>query len=109
MGALGSIAERAKVVVLRMDLVPVMDATGLVALESAVARLSARGCQTIICGMQPQPSQLLRRSAAVRGSHVIFSDDTPQALRAAETLVHAAAPAHPAADGGVAPVDPRHG
>jgi sulfate permease, SulP family len=99
MGALGSIAERAKVVVLRMDLVPVMDATGLVALESAVARLSARGCQTIICGLQPQPSQLLRRSAAVRGSHVIFSDDTPQALRAAEALLNATTPAHAPAGG----------
>jgi anti-anti-sigma regulatory factor len=36
-----------------------MDATGLVALESALAELHRRGSMTIITGLQPQPARVL--------------------------------------------------
>ena len=43
MGSLGAIAGRLKVLIIRLDTVPVMDATGLVALESAIAALTKTG------------------------------------------------------------------
>jgi SulP family sulfate permease len=58
MAALG-VVDKATAVVLRMDGVPAMDATGLVALESALAELHKRGCLTIITGLQPQPRRVL--------------------------------------------------
>jgi SulP family sulfate permease len=62
MGSLGVIGGRLKVLIVRLDHVPVMDATGLVALESAVATLSKQGCLTILTGLQSQPAALLARA-----------------------------------------------
>jgi SulP family sulfate permease len=93
MGALGSIAGNAKVVVLRMDAVPAMDATGLVALESALELLRKSRVFTIISGMQGQPSQLLAKSELGKaGSHVTFCPDTESAISAAEEHLRNRAP-----------------
>jgi sulfate permease, SulP family len=51
--------DRAKTVILRLDQVPAMDATGLVALESVLAQLRKRGCMTVIVGLQPQPKRVV--------------------------------------------------
>ena len=51
-----------KVLIVRLDRVPVMDATGLFALESAIATLTRHGCLTILTGLQPQPAQLVARA-----------------------------------------------
>jgi sulfate permease, SulP family len=61
MGTLG-IVDKATTVILRLDGVPAMDATGLVALESALAELHRRGCLTIITGLQDQPRRLLENA-----------------------------------------------
>ena len=63
MGSLGTVAGGLKVLIVRLDKVPVMDATGLVALESAIATLTGHGCATILVGLQPQPAQLIERAA----------------------------------------------
>ncbi len=62
MANLGTVAGDLKVLVFRLDRVPVMDATGLVALESAIATLTGRGCLTILTGLQPQPAGLVARA-----------------------------------------------
>ena len=62
MANLGTVAGDLKVLVVRLDRVPVMDATGLVALESAIATLTRRGCLTILTGLQPQPAGLVARA-----------------------------------------------
>jgi SulP family sulfate permease len=82
MGALGSIAGRAKVVVLRMEGVPVLDATGLVALESALARLRASRCSAILCGLLPQPAAALERAGLTKIVQVC--PDIDSAITAAE-------------------------
>jgi len=46
-----------------MHHVPVLDVTGLVALESAIARLHKRKALVILAGVQQQPSRVLARSA----------------------------------------------
>jgi len=62
-GALRS-AERRKVrvVVLDMEDVPALDATGLVALESLVADLNGGGVKVVLVGLQRQPLRALARA-----------------------------------------------
>jgi len=51
-----------RVVVLDLRSVPVIDATGLVALESTVARLREGGIAVVLAGVQPQPLRALARA-----------------------------------------------
>jgi sulfate permease, SulP family len=51
-----------RVLIIRLDQVPAMDATGLVALESALTQLRNSGCRVILCGLQRQPAELLNRA-----------------------------------------------
>jgi SulP family sulfate permease len=60
MATLRVIADKARVVLLTMDQVPDMDATGLVALESALERLERQKIFVVLTGVQRQPRKLLR-------------------------------------------------
>jgi SulP family sulfate permease len=62
MGSLGTVAGGLRVLIVRLDKVPVMDATGLVALESAISTLTKHGCLTILTGLQSQPAALVERA-----------------------------------------------
>lgn len=85
MATLGVIADKARVVILRMDQVPDMDATGLVALESALERLEHHKCMTIIVGLQRQPRRLLRSgNVKARFTHLRIRPDIHTALSTAE-------------------------
>ena len=53
MGSLATAAGELKVLIIRLDAVPVMDATGLVALESAIETLSKNNCVAVLSGLQP--------------------------------------------------------
>ncbi len=48
--------------ILRMRFVPIMDTTGLVALEDIYYDLKRRGCQLLLSGLQPEVRQLLERT-----------------------------------------------
>ena len=61
-----------------------MDATGLVALESAIAALSKRGCVTILTGLQKQPQGLIERAGlSRRGWQLVVEPDLVAAVEAA--------------------------
>jgi SulP family sulfate permease len=62
MSALQRVPTGIKVVVLDVASVPAIDATGLVSLESAVARLHQLGMFVVVGGVQPQPFRALARS-----------------------------------------------
>lgn len=62
MGALRSVGEHVRVVVLDLSGVPAMDATGLVSLESTVARLASRDVFVVLAGVQAQPMHVLERA-----------------------------------------------
>ena len=62
MRSLHDIAGPAKVVVLDLGAVPVLDATGLVGLESAVERLQLDRRQVVLARVQPQPMAVLARA-----------------------------------------------
>jgi SulP family sulfate permease len=75
------VVDQARALVLRMDGVPAMDATGLVALESALAELHKRGCLTVITGLQPQPRQLLAAAHIEdRPGQLLIRDDVTAAV-----------------------------
>ncbi len=60
--ALGTIDAGVKAVIFRMDGVPAMDITGLVAFESALEQLRQGGCLTVLVGLQPQPLKILEKA-----------------------------------------------
>jgi SulP family sulfate permease len=90
MGSLGRIGGHIEVVILRLESVPVMDATGLVALESAIEALTKRGCVAIISGLRQQPAELIER-AGLRHKpwRLMLRPDVASAIAAAEEVVGA--------------------
>ncbi len=62
MAALEVVARDTRVVILVMDQVHAMDATGLVALESALESLRSHKRLAILCGVCPQPLALLNKA-----------------------------------------------
>lgn len=62
MNALQRVPTGIKVVVLDLSAVPAIDATGLVSLESAVARLHQLGMVVVLGGVQGQPLRALAKS-----------------------------------------------
>jgi sulfate permease, SulP family len=96
MANLGAVSGRIQVLIMRLDNVPVMDATGLVALESAIAALTKQGCVAILTGLQEQPGQLLERAGfRHRPWRLMIRPDLSSALAAAEEVLGTAAGAGP--------------
>jgi SulP family sulfate permease len=62
---LGHIGDRTRVVILRMESVTAIDASGLVGLESALERLRGRHVLTILTGLQPQPVKAMEKAGIV--------------------------------------------
>ena len=60
--ALQFVGDHSKVVVLDVHSVPVLDVTGLVALESAISKLQSRKALVILSGVQAQPRRVLARA-----------------------------------------------
>lgn len=95
MSALGSIGGGVKVVVLELADVPVMDATGLVAFESALDGLAGRGVFTVVCAVAAQPAELLRRAhIEEHAGGLAFRPDLDSALELARDRL-AASPGRP--------------
>ena len=97
MGSLGAIGGRLKVLIIRLDHVPVMDATGLVALESAVTTLTKHGCLTVLTGLQKQPAELLSRAEfETRPWRVAIRPDFAAALATAREAIAGTGASSPA-------------
>jgi SulP family sulfate permease len=82
-------ADKRLAVILYLGQVPVIDATGLVALETAIDRLKRGGHKVILAGLQKQPLQVIKRAglAPERGKLAI-APDLDSALSLA--IVHSA-------------------
>jgi len=78
MGTLETVASRAKVIILDMESVPAMDATGLVGLESALERLDGTGTVVLLAGVQAQPRKLLD-NAGLDEAHLVYVFDSVEA------------------------------
>jgi SulP family sulfate permease len=57
---------RSLAVIIYLGQVPAMDATGLVALETLIAKLKRGGHKVILAGARPQPAEVLARAGIVR-------------------------------------------
>ena len=77
------VRKNVTIVVLDLRAVPVMDATGLVSLESAVARLRQGRIDVYLAGVQRQPLELLLRAGFRAREGVTFHATFEDALRAA--------------------------
>jgi SulP family sulfate permease len=86
--AMGTIGDDKRVVVLGLGQVPVIDATGLVALESALALLERQRRFVIIAGPLPEPRSVFEKAELEANmAHVLFAESTEQALAIARDLV----------------------
>ena len=62
LGALSVVGEGVHTVIIDLEDVPAVDATGLVALESIVERLNRHGAKVVITGVRPQPRRALDKA-----------------------------------------------
>ncbi|RDV38719.1 C4-dicarboxylic acid transporter DauA [Bradymonadaceae bacterium TMQ3] len=80
MAALEIVSGEMRAVILELDQVPAMDATGLVALESAVETLREHQCQVALVGCQKQTRELLERAAIAERDGVVIAETSTEAL-----------------------------
>jgi len=89
MATLGVITEKTRAVILRMEQVPVIDASGLVALESSLERLRKQRIPAILVGLQRQPMRALEKAQIrERPGQLVISSTIEAAIRMAEDLTH---------------------
>jgi SulP family sulfate permease len=62
---LNRVPVAAKAAILHVGAVPILDVTGLVALETAIERLNKKGIFVVVAGVQAQPAKLFERSNLV--------------------------------------------
>ncbi|HVZ74655.1 MAG TPA: C4-dicarboxylic acid transporter DauA [Polyangia bacterium] len=92
MSRIGGVSGRVRVLVMRLDKVPTMDATGLVALESALESLTKQGCVAVLTGLQAQPAALLERAGfRHKPWRLLMRPDLASGLAAAEDVLKSSA------------------
>ncbi|AUW60594.1 sodium-independent anion transporter (plasmid) [Sphingobium sp. SCG-1] len=80
-----AMSQQPRAIILRMRLVPMIDASGATALERLVDEATRAGIHVILSGVQPQPQEMLRRvHLSPDGKRIRFADDFAAALRLAE-------------------------
>lgn len=78
-----------KVFILRLRQVPMIDASGVAALEALIKRCGQHGTRVILSAVQPQPRQVLRRMDWSRDHDVPMVANLAEALRLAEKMIAA--------------------
>ena len=98
---LDRLVETPRVFILRMRLVPIIDASGVHALENLAARCRRQGTALVISGLQPQPRRILADMGFDRhAADVRFAADYAQAIATARALAAPASAAGTARDAG---------
>jgi SulP family sulfate permease len=88
MNALGSVGADTRVIVLALERVPSIDATGFVALESAILRLRTLKKWVVLAGPLPEPRRIFERAnLSKHHEHVRFAENLETALTLARELV----------------------
>jgi SulP family sulfate permease len=88
MGAIGSVGADARVVVLALGRVPTIDATGFVALESAIRRLRSAKKRVILAGPLPHPRSVFDRANLPKHhEHVHFAETLDAGIALAKELL----------------------
>ena len=86
--AIEEVDELPKVLILRLNLVPAMDATGLNIMESIVERMKAKNGTVILSGIHRQPLEILTNAGfdAVIGQENLCATFDEALARASECL-----------------------
>ena len=106
MHALNMLSDKTRVVILDLSAVPVMDATGLVNLESALQRLNKDKVFIVLAGAQPQPSALMRKAGLKEHpGELALVASVEDAVSLARTLVPSPEP--PPSQGAARPLSSR--
>jgi sulfate permease, SulP family len=88
MGAIDAVGGGARAIVLALGAVPVIDATGLVALESTLARLRRAEKLVVIAGPLPEPREVFEKAKLeVSHEHVFLADTLEQGVQLASDLL----------------------
>ncbi|HJQ17199.1 MAG TPA: SulP family inorganic anion transporter [Allosphingosinicella sp.] len=86
--ALKRIGRLPRAIVLRLELVPYLDASGVAAVQEFVAQARADGTVVILSGAQSQPFRLLKRSGLGRSSALVrHAPDYDRALVLARKII----------------------
>lgn len=87
---LKAMGQMPKILILRMRLVPYLDATGESALESVIKQCGDNGTQIILSGLQPQPLKMLKNAHIEEGkAHLSFLPNYESALKKAKDTLNA--------------------
>ena len=82
------LGEPAKVIILRMRLVPLLDSSGVQALEEFVEQARIGGARVILSGVRPQPFAMLKRARLGRSSgKLLYTVNYAKALVTAASIV----------------------
>jgi SulP family sulfate permease len=81
------VGQAPRVIILRMRLVPLLDASGVTAVEAFVGHAKSIGAQVILSGVQPQPASMLTRvKLGPETGQIRYAPDYRTALSMAKTL-----------------------
>ena len=79
-----AMGQRPEIIIVRMRLVPMIDATGATAIEAFVDQAELAGTQVILSGVMPQPLEMLRRvHLGPQDGRIRFAASFADALRLA--------------------------
>jgi len=88
LNTLRRVGQSPKVIILRMRLVPLLDASGLQALEEFITQAEISGAKVILSGVQSQPRSMLDRvELGADSSRIRYAPDFAQAQDMALSLV----------------------
>jgi SulP family sulfate permease len=81
-----AMGQRPRAIILRMRLVPMIDASGATALKGLIDEAKRTGIMVILSGVQTQPREMLRRVDLADGNgRVRYADDFAHAVQLAES------------------------
>ncbi|MEH6758450.1 MAG: sulfate permease [Parasphingorhabdus sp.] len=88
--AMRKIGRKPKVIILRMRLVPLLDASGVTMLEEFIAQAKISGAKIILSAVRPQPLEMLTRVGLINNEgDLFFESNYKAALKRAENLADA--------------------
>ena len=85
--ALAGLAHWPRVIILRMRDVPLVDATGIDALDELMELADRHGCRIVISGLQKQPRRAMQSYGLLAKHHIVPASNSYVALEKAKNLL----------------------